>query len=127
MSRETTFDRDLHAVRDRTELMRIFTELRPKGWRPRHSPGAAQLLQRLPVIGGAAHSPMQAETVDIDAQRLLEVLLPGHGALQRQHLLAGERTEGDATSTRRTTGKVSTRRGSPDDCEPPTPQGGSPF
>ena len=27
MSRETTFDRDLHAVRDRSELTRIFTEL----------------------------------------------------------------------------------------------------
>ncbi len=27
MSRETTFDRDLHAVRDRVELTRIFTEL----------------------------------------------------------------------------------------------------
>jgi DNA polymerase IV len=27
MSRETTFDRDLHAVQDRTELTRIFTEL----------------------------------------------------------------------------------------------------
>jgi DNA polymerase-4 len=27
MSRETTFDRDLHAVRDRAELTRIFTEL----------------------------------------------------------------------------------------------------
>ena len=27
MSRETTFDRDLHAVRDRTELGTIFTEL----------------------------------------------------------------------------------------------------
>jgi DNA polymerase-4 len=27
MSRETTFDRDLHAVRDRDELGRIFTEL----------------------------------------------------------------------------------------------------
>ena len=27
MSRETTFDRDLHAVRDRAELARIFTEL----------------------------------------------------------------------------------------------------
>jgi DNA polymerase IV len=27
MSRETTFDRDLHAVHDRTELTRIFTEL----------------------------------------------------------------------------------------------------
>ncbi len=27
MSRETTFDRDLHAVRDRAELSRIFTEL----------------------------------------------------------------------------------------------------
>jgi DNA polymerase-4 len=27
MSRETTFDRDLHAVRDRAELSRIFTDL----------------------------------------------------------------------------------------------------
>ncbi len=27
MSRETTFDRDLHAVRDRVELGRIFTDL----------------------------------------------------------------------------------------------------
>jgi DNA polymerase IV len=27
MSRETTFERDLHAVRDRTELTRVFTEL----------------------------------------------------------------------------------------------------
>ncbi len=27
MSRETTFERDLHAVRDRAELSRIFTEL----------------------------------------------------------------------------------------------------
>jgi DNA polymerase-4 len=27
MSRETTFERDLHAVRDREELSRIFTEL----------------------------------------------------------------------------------------------------
>ena len=72
MSRETTFDRDLHAVRNRTELMLIFTELRPKGWRSRHWPGAAQLLQRLPVIGGAAHSGMQAETIDIGAQPLRE-------------------------------------------------------
>ncbi len=27
MSRETTFDRDLHAVRDKAELSRIFTDL----------------------------------------------------------------------------------------------------
>jgi DNA polymerase-4 len=27
MSRETTFERDLHAIRDRTELTRIFSEL----------------------------------------------------------------------------------------------------
>ena len=41
MSRETTFERDLHAVRDRTELGRIFTtlcekvadDLQRKGWR----------------------------------------------------------------------------------------------
>ncbi len=36
ISRETTFDRDLHAVRDRAELGRIFTELvRTAGRRPR--------------------------------------------------------------------------------------------
>ena len=33
MSRETTFDRDLHAVRDRTELTRIFTNW-PHRWPP---------------------------------------------------------------------------------------------
>ena len=37
----------------------------------------------------AAHSGVQAATIDVGAQRLLEVRLPGHGALQRQHLLAG--------------------------------------
>ena len=63
--------------------------------------GAAQSRQRLAVIGGAAHSGMQVETVEIGAQRLLEVLLHGHGALQRQNLLAGARTEGDAASARR--------------------------
>jgi DNA polymerase-4 len=31
MSRETTFERDLHAVRDRAELGAIFTELASRG------------------------------------------------------------------------------------------------
>jgi hypothetical protein len=41
---------------------------------------------------------VQAEAVDVGAQRLLEVLLPGYDALQRQHLLSGARAEGDAIS-----------------------------
>ena len=62
---------------------------------------AAKLLQRLAVVGAAAHGSVQAETVDIDAQRLLEVLLSGHNALRGQHLLPGARAEGDAVGTRR--------------------------
>ncbi|MDP1690730.1 MAG: hypothetical protein Q8L49_02005, partial [Burkholderiaceae bacterium] len=58
--------------------------------------GAAQPLQRLAIVGAAAHGSVQAEAVAVGAQRLLEVLLAGHDALQRQHLLAGPRTEGDA-------------------------------
>jgi len=50
---------------------------------------AAQLLQRLAVVGTAAHGGMQAEALDVGAQSLLEVRVPGHGTLQRQHLLAG--------------------------------------
>ena len=59
---------------------------------------AAQLLQRLPVVGAAAHSGMQAEAVDVGAKVLLEVRIPGHGGLYRQQLLASTRTEGDAVS-----------------------------
>ena len=44
---------------------------------------------------------MQAEAVDVGAQVLLEVRIPGHPALHRQHLSAGPRTEGDAVSTGR--------------------------
>ncbi len=62
---------------------------------------AAQLLQRLAVVGAAAHGGVQAEPVDVGAQRLLEVLLPGHDALHRQHLLPGAWAEGDAVGTRR--------------------------
>ena len=40
-------------------------------------------------------------SIDIGAQGLLELRLPGHGALHRQHLLPGARAEGDAASTRR--------------------------
>ena len=43
---------------------------------------------------------VQAEAVDVGAQRLLELRLPWHRALHRQHLLAGARTEGDAVRTR---------------------------
>ena len=60
---------------------------------------AAQLLQRLPVVGPASNGSMQAETVDVSAQRLREVFLPWHGTLYRQHLLAGARTERDAVGT----------------------------
>ena len=54
------------------------------------------LTQRLPVISGAAHGGVQAEAVDVGAKMLLEVRIPGHGALYRQHLLASTRTERDA-------------------------------
>ncbi len=57
---------------------------------------AAQLLKRLPVVGAAAHGCVQAEPVDISAQRLLEFLLSGHGALHWQHLQASARAEGNA-------------------------------
>ena len=56
---------------------------------------AAQLIERLAVIGAAVHGSVQAEAVDVGAKVLLEVRLPGHGALYRQHLLASTRTEGD--------------------------------
>ena len=59
---------------------------------------AAQGLQRLPVIGNAAHGCAQVETVDVCAQRLLEIRLPALGALHRQHPLAGVQAEGDAVN-----------------------------
>ena len=50
--------------------------------------------------GPAAHGCVHAETVNSCAQRLLELRLlelrlPGHGALKGQHLLTSTRTEGD--------------------------------
>ena len=72
-----------------------------RGLARRAGDATAQLFQRLAVLCTAAHSGVQAETVNVGAQRLLEVCLPGHGALHRQHLLAGARAEGDAISTRR--------------------------
>ena len=62
---------------------------------------AAQLLQCVPVAGRAAHRCVQAEPVDDGTQRLLAVHMPGHCTLQRQHLLASARAEGDAVSTGR--------------------------
>jgi hypothetical protein len=41
---------------------------------------------------------VQTESGDVGAQRLLEVRVPGHRALQRQHLLPGAWAEGDAVS-----------------------------
>ena len=40
--------------------------------------GAAQLLQRIAVVGRAAHRSVQAEAIAVGTQRLLEVCLPGH-------------------------------------------------
>ena len=67
----------------------------------RASDVAAQLFQRLPVVGAAAHSGVQAEPVDVSAWRLLEFFFPWHRALHRQHPLAGARTEGEAVGTGR--------------------------
>ena len=39
----------------------------------------AQLLQRLPVVGAAAHGSEQAETVDVGAQMPIEVGIPVAG------------------------------------------------
>ena len=60
---------------------------------------AAQLLQRIAVVGITAHSGVQAESVDVSAHVLLEPCLPRHDALHRQHLLAGARAKGDTVST----------------------------
>jgi len=61
---------------------------------------AAQLLQRMAIIGAAAHGGVQAETLAVGAQRLLKVRVPGHSTLHRQHLLPRARAEGDAVGTR---------------------------
>lgn len=61
---------------------------------------AAQLLDRLAVVGTTSHGSVQAEPVDVSAQVLLETRLPGHDTLHRQRLLAGVWSEGDAVSTR---------------------------
>ena len=57
---------------------------------------AAQLFQRLALVGAAAHGGVQAETLNVGAHILLGVRIPGHEALQCQHLLSGSRAEGDA-------------------------------
>jgi hypothetical protein len=41
-----------------------------------------------------------AVSIDVGAQGLLELRLPGHGTLHRQHLLPGAQTESDAVGTR---------------------------
>jgi hypothetical protein len=51
-----------------------------KRW-PAETP--AQLLQLMVGVSRAAYGGVQAETGDVRAQRLLEVLLPGQDALQR--------------------------------------------
>jgi hypothetical protein len=45
------------------------------------APRGLELQDHLAVVGAAAHSGMQAETVDVGAQVLLEVRIPGHHAL----------------------------------------------
>jgi hypothetical protein len=45
---------------------------------------AAQLFQRSAVLGAAAHGGVQAETLHVGTQRLVEVRLPEHHALQRR-------------------------------------------
>jgi hypothetical protein len=55
----------------------------------------AQLFQPLAVLRFTAHRRVHAETLHIGAQRLVEVRMPGHRALHRQHPLAGPRAESD--------------------------------
>ena len=55
---------------------------------------AAQLLQRLAVVGAAAHRSAQAETLHVGTQLWSERGITGHGALDREHLLPGTRAEG---------------------------------
>ena len=54
--------------------------------------GEVQLLERLALVSAAVHDRVQAETLHIGAQVLLEFRLPRHRALQRQHLLSGMRS-----------------------------------
>jgi len=57
---------------------------------------AAQLLQPLAVVGLHPHRGMQAEPVDVGAQRLAGPVLSRHRASERQHLLSSTRPEGYA-------------------------------
>ena len=57
---------------------------------------AAQLLQPLAVMGFDPHRGVQAESVDVGAQRLAGRVLARHRASQGQHLLPGARPEGDS-------------------------------
>jgi hypothetical protein len=52
---------------------------------------AAQLLQPLAVVGFHPHRGMQAEPLDVGAQRLAGPVLARYRASQRQHLLPGAR------------------------------------
>ena len=61
---------------------------------------AAQLLECLAVIGSAAHGGVQTETLLVGTQLWSERGITGHGALHREHLLAGAWAKGDAVSTR---------------------------
>ena len=57
---------------------------------------AAQLFQPLAVVGLDPHGGVQAEPVDVGAQRLARPVLARHRSTQGQHLLPGAWTEGDA-------------------------------
>jgi hypothetical protein len=59
---------------------------------------AAQLLQPLAVVCFDPDRGVQAESVDVRAQRLARGGLARHRASQGQHLLPGARAQGDAVS-----------------------------
>ena len=74
-----------------------------------HAQRQGLLLQRLAVVGATAHSCVQAEVVDVGAQRLLEVCVLGH-ALQAAPALA---SAGPSRGTGPSAGTVPCPRSAP--------------
>ena len=77
---------------DKAQLWQVHS--RKKRW------VAGTLTQRLQVIRAAAQGRVKAEAVAVGAQLLLEVRIPGHDALHRQHLPTDTRTEGNTLGKR---------------------------
>ena len=73
-------------------------ELNPFVRQSRPGDVAAQLLQPPGVVCLDPDRSMQAEAVDVGAERLTRCGLARHHAPERQHLLPGSRAEGDAVS-----------------------------